>query len=263
MHATKARLAFLPLLLACAAPEPAANTDPDPFAGRRILDLTHAIGADSPWWPGPATSPFHYDVRIAHADGSTAMGSYALPEHFGTHLDAPVHSAEGQAPVDEIPTERLFVPAVVLDVRAQAAADPDYAVSTADVRAWEAAHGEIPAGAVVLANTGWAQRWPDGAAYYATDADGRLHFPGFGVDAARFLVEERDIAGIGIDSGSVDPGASDAFPVHGIVNGSGAWHLENLDVLDALPAAGAWLIVAPIKIRGGSGGQARVFAIVP
>ena len=111
--------------------------------------------------------------------------------------------------------------------------------------------------------SGWAQRWTQGDAYYNQDGDGRLHFPGFGEDAARFLVDERDIAGIGVDTGSVDPGNARGFPAHGVVNGSGRYHLENLADLSGLPESGAYLIVAPIKIEGGSGGQVRVFAVVP
>ena len=132
-----------------------------------------------------------------------------------------------------------------------------------DVVAWETRHGEIPRGAIVLMRSGWAERWSQGAPYYNEDADGGLHFPGFGAEAARFLVGERSIVGIGVDTGSVDPGNSDGFPVHGIVNGAGLYHLENLADLSGLPENGAYLIVAPIKIEGGSGGQVRVFGVIP
>lgn len=228
-----------------------------------VVDLTHAVSADAPYWPGPDRSPFTHDTLRAHPDGRPAMAAYAVPEHFGTHLDAPVHSAAGQASVDELPPSRLLGPAVVIDVTGAVAADSDYAVTADDLRSWEAAHGTIPPGAIVLARTGWARLWEDGSAYYARDATGTLHFPGFGEDAARFLVDERDVAGIGIDSGSVDPGNARGFPVHGIVNGSGAFHLENVADMGALPEAGAYLIVAPVKIAGGSGGQVRIFAVVP
>lgn len=191
------------------------------------------------------------------------MAAFSTPEHFGTHLDAPVHSAEGQLSVDRIPPESLFGPAVVVDVTAAATTDPDYAVSAADLVAWEARHGAIPEGAIVVARTGWASRWGEGASYYNRGGDGRLHFPGFGEDAARFLVNERDISGIGIDTGSVDPGSADGFPVHGIVNGSGAFQLENVGDLSGVPEAGAYLVVAPVKVEGGSGGPVRIFALVP
>lgn len=253
------------VLSACtgSADTPRATSPPSPFAGRTIIDLTHVIDAQAPYWPGPTASPFTHDTLIAHPDGRPAMAAYGMPEHFGTHIDAPVHSAQGQSSVDEIPVAQLFGPAVILDVTTSVAGDRDYAVSPADLDAWESRHGSIPEGAIVLARTGWSQRWNDADDYYPVDDEGRLHFPGFGPEVARILVEERRIAGIGIDSGSVDPGAADGFPVHGMVNGAGGFHLENLASLDALPEAGAFLIVAPIKIRGGSGGQVRVFAIVP
>lgn len=231
--------------------------------GVRIVDLTWAHGADTPWWPGPDVSPFRHDTLRAHPDGAPAMAAFSTPEHFGTHLDAPVHSAQGQIPVDRIEPAELFGAAVVVDVTTAVASDPDYAVTVDDLLGWEVRHGRIPDGAVVLARTGWAERWPDRAAYYPQDADGTLHFPGFSAEAARWLVGERRIAGIGIDSGSVDPGAAEGFPVHGLVNGSGAFHLENVADMSALPERGAYLVVAPIKIAGGSGGPVRIFAVVP
>ena len=236
----------------------------DLFAGEvTVIDLTHAVSADAPYWPGPPRSPFVHDTLSAHDDGAPSMAAYAVPEHFGTHFDAPVHGGMGLASVDRVATSELFAPAVVIDVTRGAAESPDYALSLEDVEAWESEHGTIPAGAVVLMRSGWAERWGRGEAYYNVGADERLHFPGFDESAARFLVEEREIVGIGVDTGSVDPGNARGFPVHGVVNGSGKYHLENLADLGALPEAGAFLIVAPIKIEGGSGGQVRVFAVVP
>lgn len=191
------------------------------------------------------------------------MAAYYAPEHFGTHFDAPIHGTMGLPSVDAISPTDLFGPAVVVDVTAQAAGNEDYAVTAADLLAWEAAHGPIPAGAIVLMRSGWATRWTQGDRYYNQGDDGRLHFPGFAVDAARMLIDQRDIAGIGVDTGSADPGNAQGYPVHGIINGAGRFQLENLDDLRALPEAGAYLIVAPIKIQGGSGGQVRVFAVVP
>jgi kynurenine formamidase len=203
-----------------------------------VVDLTHAISARAPYWPGPPTSPFRHDAP-------------------------PVHGGMGLPSVDRVATRELFGPAVVIDVTRQAETDEDYALTTGDILAWEAAHGLIPPGAIVLMRSGWATRWEQGDPYYNQGEDRSLHFPGFGEDAARLLVEERDIAGIGVDTGSVDPGNASGFPTHGVVNGAGRFHLENLADLSALPESGAYLIVAPIKIEGGSGGQVRVFAVVP
>lgn len=229
----------------------------------RIVDLTHAVSAESPYWPGTPSTPFRHDTLSRHADGSPSMAAYHLPEHFGTHLDAPIHSAEGQPSVDLLSPAALFGPAVVIDLAEESARNPDYELTDADVRDWEREHGQIPAGAVVLMRTGWDARWSNPAEYRNADAEGRMHFPGFSASAATFLVEQRDIRGIGIDDFSVDPASAGTFPVHRIVNGSGKYHLENLANLDSLPPVGAYLIVAPIKIEGGSGGQVRVFALIP
>jgi len=254
------------LLAGCATGE--AETAPDRLAQLfadeiTTVDLTHPVSAEAPFWPGPESSPFVHDTLSAHADGAPSMAAYATPEHFGTHFDAPVHGGMGLPSVDRVPITELFGPAVVVDVREAAALDPDYAVSVDDIQAWESEHGAIPPGAIVLMRSGWADRWDEGDAYYNQDAQGQLHFPGFSVEAARYLVDSGNVAGIGVDTGSVDPGNADGFPVHGIGNGSGLFHLENVADLTALPASGAYLIVAPIKIAGGSGGQVRVFAVVP
>jgi kynurenine formamidase len=273
MLRARTSLSLALLLAACTtppdgAPDTASADAPDKLAALfvdevTVVDLTHAVSAEAPYWPGPDRSPFVHDTLSAHEDGTPAMAAYSVPEHFGTHFDAPVHGGMGLASVDRVPTSELFGPAVVVDVTSQAEGDDDYAVTVDDLRAWEADHGEIPSGAIVVMRSGWTSRWQQGDPYYNRGADGRLHFPGFSEEAARFLVGERDIAGIGVDTGSVDPGNTRGYPAHGVVNGSGRFHLENLADMSALPEAGAYLIVAPIKIAGGSSGQVRVFAVVP
>ncbi len=165
-------------------------------------------------------------------------------------------------PVDQIPAQRLFGPAVVIDVRAETARDADYQLPASRVEDWEKRHGRIPEGAIVLLRTGWATRWPDAERYRNQDSQGRMHFPGFSSEAAELLIERR-VSGLGCDTLSVDYGASQKFPVHRLALGAGLYHLENLADLSALPEAGAFLIVAPIKLEGGSGGPARVFAVLP
>lgn len=255
-------------MLSACAPESTPVPAPDGLdllfsAQVAVVDLTHAIGPSSPFWPGSAETPFSYDILAAHPDGTPVMGAYHVPEHFGTHLDAPIHGGQGLLTSDAIPVDRFFAPAVILDVTEKAAANPDYAATEEDALQWEALHGRIPDGAVVIVRSGWARRWDQGDTYYNRGEDGALHFPGFAVSLARFLIDERDINGIGLDSGSVDPGNASGFPVHSIVNGAGKYHLENLADLSSLPEVGAGLIVAPIKIEGGSGGQVRVYAVLP
>ncbi len=234
------------------------------FAGElEVIDLTHALSATNPYWPNPAGNPFRHDTLRAHESGAPAMAAYSTPEHHGTHLDAPIHSADGQPSVDQLTSDDLFGPAAVIDASEASAENPDYLLSMEDLQAWEAEYGRLPAGVVVLLYTGWSRKWSDHDAYQSQGADGTLHFPGFSQEAAQFLISERDIIGIGIDDMSVDHGVSRDFPVHGIVNGAGKFHLENVANLHLLPATGAYLIVAPIKIEGGSGGQVRIFAVIP
>jgi kynurenine formamidase len=152
--------------------------------------------------------------------------------------------------------------APVLDVRAEGAADADYQLSAARIDDWEKRHGQISAGAIVLLRTGWASRWPDARSYRNEDERGRMHFPGFSMEAVERLIE-RKVSGIGCDTMSVDCGASQEFAVHHLALGAGLYHLENLSDLSELPEKGAFLVVAPIKLEGGSGGPVRVFALLP
>lgn len=234
------------------------------FSGNlTIIDLTHTLNQKNPYWPGSDTSPFIYDTLAAHKSGAPAMGAYRIPEHFGTHLDAPVHFADGQPSVHKLAISDLFGPAVVVNVVVKCTENPDYTLSRQDLEDWESEYGKIPEGAIVLMQTGWGEKWNDMKAYRNMDEDSVMHFPGFSEEAARFLIAARNIKGIGIDNLSVDAGAADGFPAHDIVNGAGKYNLENVADLSLLPSVGAFLIVAPIKLEGGSGGQVRIFAIVP
>lgn len=234
--------------------------------GYRLVDLTHAYNADTVYWPSP---PAHFALERLHY-GDTAGGffysanTFCTPEHGGTHLDAPIHFARGHETAERVPLERLVGPVVVIDVSDKAAADRDYRVSAADVLAFEARHGGIAPGTRVLVRTGWAKRWPDATAYlgHATDAT-KLHFPSYGADAARLLVEDRQVALLGIDTASIDYGPATDFPVHRIAAVANVPGLENVAGLEALPPRGAILIALPMKIEGGSGGPTRVVALVP
>ncbi len=248
---------------------PCAADEPDPLravseavgGSRRIIDLTHTISEGNPAWPGD-TRAYEASINARAEEAGYFSRSFWILEHFSTHIDAPAHFPPGKATVDEIPPHRLVGPAVVIDIRAQAAEDTDYRLRVADVNAWEERHGRIPAGAIVLARTGWAARWPDEPRYRNTDEAGLMHFPGFSVEAVQLLIE-RDVSGLGIDTFSVDYGPSKEFEVHRLSHGAGLYHLENLADLSALPETGAYLVVAPMKLEGGSGGPVRVFALVP
>jgi kynurenine formamidase len=232
-----------------------------PSGKTRVIDLSYAINDKLVPWPGD-TRLFEARVNATIEKNGYFTRSFWMLEHYGTHLDAPIHFPPGKMTVDEIPARKLFGPAVVLDVRIEGAKDSDYQVPAARVEEWEKRHGRIPEGAIVLLRTGWASRWPDGQRYRNQDAQGRMHFPGYSVEAAKLLIE-RKVSGLGCDTMSADYGASEDFAVHHAVLGAGLYQLENLADLSELPESGAFLVVAPIKLEGGSGGAVRVFALLP
>lgn len=227
----------------------------------RVIDLSYAINDKLVRWPGDE-KVFEAEVHASVEKDGYFTRSFWMLEHYGTHLDAPVHFPPGKTTVDQIPVKQLFGPAVVLDVTAEGAKDADHRLPAARVEEWEKRHGRIPEDAVVLLRTGWSARWPDTEKYRNQDAQGRMHFPGFSVEAAKLLIA-RKVSGLGCDSLSVDYGASEDFAVHHLALGSGLYHLENLADLSVLPETGAFLVVAPIKLEGGSGGAVRVFALLP
>jgi len=232
-----------------------------PSGKMRVIDLTYAINDKLVPWPGDEK---WFEARAnatVEKDGFFTRSFWML-EHYGTHLDAPAHFPPGTTTVDQIPVKQLFGPAVVFDVREQGAKDADFQLGVREVEGWEKRHGQIPAGAIALLRTGWAARWPDAESYRNQDAQGKMHFPGFSAEAARLLIE-RKVSGLGCDTMSVEYGASEDFALHHLTLGAGLYHLENLADLAALPETGASLIVAPIKLEGGSGGPVRVFALLP
>jgi kynurenine formamidase len=227
----------------------------------RVLDLAYAINDRLVPWPGDERCFEAKNNASVEKDGYFTRSFWML-EHYGTHLDAPIHFPPGKTPVDHIPPRQFFGMAAVFDVRAEGAADADYQLPAARINAWEKRHGRVPEGAVVLLRTGWAARWPDAKSYLNQDAAGRMHFPGFSVEAVERLIEHK-VSGIGCDTMSVDCGAAEQFAVHRLALGAGLYHLENLSDLSELPEKGAFLVVAPIKLEGGSGGPVRVFALLP
>ena len=227
----------------------------------RVLDLSYAINEKLVPWPGDEKW-FEAKVNASVEKDGYFTRSFWMLEHCGTHLDAPAHFPLGRATVDQIPVKQLFGPAVLLDVRSEGAKDADYQLPATRVEEWEKRHGRIPAGAIVLLRTGWASHWPDAQKYRNQDAQGRMHFPGFSLEAVKLLIG-RKVSGLGCDTMSVDYGASEDFAVHHLALGSGLYHLENLADLSALPETGSFLVVAPIKLEGGSGGPVRVFALLP
>ena len=263
-----AATALMITVAACTAPASPPSSRSS-FPAGTIVDLSHGYGSDTLFWPTAET----FLLQVV-SNGMTpggyfyAANNFSTSEHGGTHIDAPVHFAERHQTVEAIPLERLVGPAVVVDVTKAAAANADYLVTVADLTAFEAAHGRIPDKTILLLRTGFSSRWPDAVRYLGTAERGdaavrQLHFPGLDPEAARWLVDNRAIHAIGIDTASIDYGQSTEFRTHRILGAADIPGLENLTALDRLPPTGAYIVALPMKIAGGSGAPTRVIAIVP
>lgn len=262
-------LAASALLSACREAPEAPATVRDVFTGVAgdWVDLTHPFDEETIYWP--TARPFELEeVDFGETGEGYFYASYhfAAAEHGGTHLDAPIHFFRGGATVGEIDLYRLIGPAVVVDTRERMG--PDSRVRLADLEVWEGRNGPIPDRAILLLRTGWSERWPDRERYLGTDASGpdavsELHFPGLHPDAARWLVENRNVGAVGIDTPSLDYGRSSDFRTHRILAEAGIPGFENLARLDALPEQGSFVVALPMNIREGSGAPLRVAAFVP
>ena len=229
-----------------------------PFYARQVVDLTHVLHEDMPFWPG--TAPFVIE-RLVDYDQGYRMHRFSLWENIGTHVDAPAHFIEGRHSVNELGMNDLVVPVAVIKVQDQAARNSDYQLSVEDVLSWEEQNGRIRPRSLVVMNTGWYKKFHDPEAYVNQDETGVLHFPGVSVAAAQLLVK-RDVAGIGIDTLSLDAGNALSFPVHSIMLGAGKFQVENMNNLDALPVTGAVAVIGVLPVKDGSQAQARIFAFM-
>lgn len=226
----------------------------------KVIDLTIPLGPDIVMWPG-AAAPTAKTMGTVASDGFFAR-EVTFSEHSGTHFDAPSHFVESQPTVDKIPASDLVRPIVVIDISERIGDDADALLTLDEVLAFEAKHGAIPEGAAVFLRTGWEEKNSDPIAY--AGQPGKLRFPGFGVEAAQYLVATRKVVGLGIDTLGIDSGEASHFPVHTqVTHPKGLWHLENLQNLKLLPPTGAWVVVGVLPLVGGSGSPARVFALLP
>lgn len=257
-------LILLALLALCACTTSRPLID---LQSAELVDLTWSFDEKTLYWP---TSPSSFELKQL-AYGPTPGGyfyssnSFCSPEHGGTHLDAPIHFAAGKKTADQIPLAQLIAPAIVVDI-SDKTANADYRLTVDDIRAWEQQHGAIAPGTIFLLRTGWGARWPDRKAYFGDDTPGaveNLHFPSYGAEAARLLVNERRVAALGIDTASIDYGQSKDFLVHQIAMGADVPGFENVAHLERIPARGAWIIALPMKIARGSGGPLRIVALIP
>ncbi len=230
----------------------------------RFIDLSYPFDKSTIYWP--TNKAFHLDQKFR---GKTPKGywyesnDFSASEHGGTHLDAPSHFAEGKWTVDEIPLERLIGHGIKVDVGSHAQGNPDYLVTKQDFLDWERRNGPFPKGAIVLIQTGWGAFWPDKKRYLGSDKKGdtqNLHFPGISEEAAQFLVQERTVSAVGLDTASLDFGQSRDYPAHQILGSANVPGFENLRNLDKLPAKGFRVIALPMHIGGGSGAPLRIVA---
>ena len=252
-------------LAACSPAETESSTPELDLSEYRIVDLSHAYGQDTVYWPTDKKGFSKSVVFEGTRDDGMFYSAFdiATAEHGGTHMDAPYHFDENGDKADAVPLNKLIAPAIVIDVSEKAAADPLYRLTPDDIAAFEEAHGRIPDGAIVLMRSGWSARWPDAEAYLGGTDPAALAFPSFGVEATRLLIEDRGAAALGVDTASTDYGPSAEFPVHRIMGAANVPGFENLANLDQLPPTGAVVFALPMKIEGGSGGPLRAVAMVP
>ena len=238
------------------------------LADARLVDLSHPFNSTTIYWP---TAQRFKLTEVA--DGQTEGGwhysanNFEGAEHGGTHLDAPIHFSANGETADKIPLRKLVGPAVTVDVRSKAGADPDYLIGVGDLTAFEAANGQIARNTIVMLRTGWSSRWPNARRYLGTADRGeaavpKLHFPGLSEEAARWLVTERRIRAVGIDTASIDRGQSAAFEAHRVLGAAQVPVFENVTALEKVPAEGFQVIALPMKIEGGSGGPLRTIAVI-
>ena len=256
-------------LFAVGCSSPPLSTPPPAFPEGALVDLSHVYDETTIFWP--TSDRFRLEKTF---DGVTPGGYYYASnnvftaEHGGTHLDAPVHFARGAQTVEQIPLDRFFGPAIVVDVAEPSEQDADYQVTVDDLLRAEREQGPIPSDGIVLIRTGFSRRWPDAARYLGTaergpDAVRNLHFPGLHPDAARWLIANRPVRAIGIDTASIDYGQSTLYETHRALFGRNIPAFENLTALERLPLRGATIVALPMKIGGGSGAPLRAVAIVP
>jgi kynurenine formamidase len=272
LHAKKSKFAF-PLASVCffllifAIPVIAENKSSESHieSGHidpaKVVDLTHELSPGMPDFHGDEHA-FKYQQTFSIAKDGYANGSFSMPEHLGTHIDAPSHFAEGGTSIDKIPAAKLILPCVVIDVRKEVQENSDYCLTLEKIKSFEKKN-VIPDGAAVLLLTGWSARWDQPVSYRNTDKNGTMHFPGFSFEAAEYLAKQKHASCLGIDTLSLDPGISTDFQVHNHELPRGLFFIENLAALDKIPPVGATLICGPLRIKNGTGSPARILALLP
>ncbi len=247
---------FLLILSEVACADPLQMT----IHASKAVDLTQPLYMGMPYWPG--TEPIKIE-RLADYDKGYRMHKFTMWENIGTHVDSPSHFAvgKGKRTIDQLPLDQLIVPIAMINVQDKTASDEDYQLTVEDLKEWEVKNGRIMKGTLVVMNTGWYKKFSNPDAYINQDENGVLHFPGYSVAVAKLLLE-RDVAGIGIDTMSLDPGNDLSFPVHNVILAANKYQIENMNNLDLLPATGAVAVIGVLPVREGSQAQARIIALI-
>ncbi|MFE1748587.1 cyclase family protein [Coleofasciculus sp. H7-2] len=237
------------------------SNNPKTITYTQIVDLSHIIDPNMPIWQNDPLVEFE-TVAELEKDGYY-LRRFSMGEHSGTHINAPNSFYEDGVGIESYPAQSLVVPAIVIDICDKTTANFDYALTTVDVLNWEQQHHPISANSVVLLYTGWQEKWGDRRAFFNQDEQGKFHFPGFGAETSRFLIEQRAIAGVGIDTHGVDAGQDETFSTNRLVLEKAGIVLENLTNLDRLSPSGTTLVIGILRLRGGSGTPVSVLAFVP
>ncbi|MEO0409101.1 MAG: cyclase family protein [Cyanobacteria bacterium P01_A01_bin.135] len=232
-----------------------------PLSSFTIVDLTQPMSAEMPIWPGDPA--YEVEPWTSYGEEGYFVHRITIGEHSGTHWGTPSTFIKGARSADKVPVEKLVMPAVIIDIRDRAGQDPDYRLTRADIEAWEAAHGPIPAGSIAILFTGWQARWSNPTAFINADAAGGSHWPGFSTEAAKFLIEHCQISALGTDTHGTDPGDTEDYGASFAIYAADGLILECLGGLEQLPPTGATIVVGGWPVPGGSGSTARVIGLVP
>jgi kynurenine formamidase len=224
----------------------------------KVEDMTHELHESFPTYFGKPQ--FAREQLFNWDEHKFNLYQLTINEHTGTHIDAPLHFSEDGMSVAEIPVSSLIAPLCIIDIAERAEQDADTQVTPEDIRAWMNKHGDIPKNACVAMHSGWAKK-VDTTGFRNVDGEGKQHYPGFHVEAAKMLIEETGALSIAVDTLSLDHGMSGDFATHYEWLPSGRFGIENIANLDKLPAQGATLVIGAPKHRGGTGGPARIFAM--
>jgi kynurenine formamidase len=261
--ATSAAISVVALTLSATLSTRMGDQQPgSPARPTHVVDLTHTLDQEFPYIPVPGiTFPFKLTPIASLEKDGVAANRWEIHEHIGTQIDAPNHFVAGGAALDALPVRSLVVPLAVIDISARAHEKADSVVTVDDVASWERAHGRLPADAAVFMYSGWETRIADRTAFVNADASNTMHFPGFSVEAAEFLATERQIAGLGVDTLSIDPGYDKKYRTHRSWLRTGKWAVEAIANLRDVPPSRATVFVGATKVKDATGGPVRLIAV--